>query len=64
MEHIERECNSMARTTLELTQDEIDDLVQRPNAWCKADYHNLRALQDGLVDVVTYPDKIVRRKKE
>ena len=54
----------MARTTLELTQDEIDDLVQRPNAIYKVDYHNLRALQDGLVDVVTYPDKIVRRKKE
>jgi len=51
------------RKELYLTQDEIDDLVQRPGAALLADFSSLRALQDGIVDKVTYPDKIIYKKK-
>ena len=50
------------RKEIYLTQDEIDSLVQKDDSWKKADFNSLRALQDGLVDEVTYPDKIIRRK--
>jgi len=52
------------REIIELTQDEIDSLVQAENAFYRADYNSLRALQDGIVDIVKLPFVIYKRKKE
>lgn len=50
------------RKIIYLTQDEIDDLVQNQNTIMDLNYHSLRALQDGYIDKVTYPDRIIYRR--
>ena len=50
------------RKIIYLDQDGIDAMVQLPDAYKKAGYNNMRALQDGLIDEVTFPDMIIRRK--
>lgn len=50
------------RKVIELTQDEIDELVQKQGAYKRAEYNNLRALQDGLVSEVKTAFEIIRKK--
>jgi hypothetical protein len=51
------------RETHHLTQDEIDEIVQKMNC-TSADYYNLRRLQDGEIDEVKTAKFILKRVKE
>jgi hypothetical protein len=59
-----RQVGGIMRQIIYLTQDGIDEMVQKPDAWQRESYVRMRALQDGLIDEVTFPDMIIRRKKE
>ncbi len=51
------------RKNIFLTQDEIDEKVQKIGA-CLADYNRWRTFQDGLIKEVTTPFEIYSRKEE
>ena len=52
------------REIIYLTQDEIDEIVQKNVDIYKHDYGRFRAFQDGELSEVTTPFKIYRRKNE
>jgi hypothetical protein len=52
------------RRIIYLTQDEIDELVQKNDDITRHDYARFRSFQDGLIGEVSTPFLIYRRKKE
>ncbi len=49
------------RRDIYLTQDEIDEKVQKMS-WTLQDYNKWRAFQDGDIGLITTPFEIYRRK--